>query len=569
MQWLYNLKTQRKMLILNILLAVNLFWISGAALLKLGAVNKVAEEIYTKHLVQVAGLESVTTQLGQMEAARQRVAAGMDADAREKAAAEFDKEVKDVNKAVAAVKTTLVGEDAAEFGKVGDNLAALLRDEQAIVRSMVQNGHTSAMDAMATSLNIRASSVAATLDKLVAKVQEEAAKTYDGSKGTYQSALWGQIWIMLFGIVINVLMGIFIAGLITKPLNKIVATAESVAQGDLTQTADVHSRDEIGAAANALNLAIENLRGLILQVSRTAEQVATSSEQLAASASETGKTTSQVASTIEQLAKGTEEQSKSAALADETTGQMMGLLRGVTERLQAMVTESNRASELANSGRQSADKSVDQMTSISETVSSSAQVVKGLGERSREIGQIVDVITGIADQTNLLALNAAIEAARAGEQGRGFAVVAEEVRKLAEQSRQAAEQIAGLIREIQTETGKAVSSMEAGTKEVAAGTAVIGETGRAFQEIAAAVETVVKRIHEVTDSAVQVTQGAEQVVQAVENIANITEEAAASAEEVSAGAEEQTASVQQIAASSDALARMAQELQSEVAKFKL
>jgi methyl-accepting chemotaxis protein len=261
-----------------------------------------------------------------------------------------------------------------------------------------------------------------------------------------------------------------------------------VAQGDLTQTADVHSRDEAGAAAKALNSAIENLRGLILQVSRTAEQVATSSEQLAASAGETGKTTSQVASTIEQLAKGTEEQSKSAALADETTGQMMGLLQSVTERLEAMVSDSNRASELATVGRQSVDKSVDQMNSISGTVSSSAQVVKGLGERSREIGQIVDVITGIADQTNLLALNAAIEAARAGEQGRGFAVVAEEVRKLAEQSRQAAERIAGLIREIQVETGKAVSSMEAGTKEVAAGTAVIDETGRAFLQIAEAVE---------------------------------------------------------------------------------
>ncbi|HHW15075.1 MAG TPA: HAMP domain-containing protein [Firmicutes bacterium] len=568
MGWLYNLKTQRKMLILNVLLALNLAWISGTALLRMGNIQQLVKQMYTEQLQAVSGLRELDSGLASLEASRQKAAMANDPAMRATHQEEFAKRANELRVVLGKVKSALAGtKDGSAFEKVASDIEGLIDQEQGLVEQL-SAGDTLTQEVV-ESLNQRAEAVQTELDLLVQAKEKQAAESYRLSGETYRSTVVGQIAIILVGVVINVLMGIFIAGLITRPLNRIVQTVEAVAQGDLSRKAEVQSKDEIGLAAKALNRAIDNLRGLIQQVSRTAEQVATSSEELAASSSETGKTTSQVASTIEQLAKGTEEQATSAQLADETVGQMMNLLRGVTEKLQAMVGDSGKASQLAKEGRESVKKAIGQMTSISESVTSSAGVVQGLGERSREIGQIVDLITGIADQTNLLALNAAIEAARAGEQGRGFAVVAEEVRKLAEQSRQAAERISGLIREIQTETSKAVAAMEAGTKEVAAGTSVIDETGQAFREIAGAVETVVARIHEVSEAANQVTQGAEQVVKAVENIANITEESAASAEEVSAGAEEQTASVQEIAASAEALARMAQELQEEVAKFRL
>lgn len=174
------------------------------------------------------------------------------------------------------------------------------------------------------------------------------------------------------------------------------------------------------------------------------------------------------------------------------------------------------------------------MDSIESTVDHSAQVVANSGEKSQEIGQIVDTISAIADQTNLLALNPAIEAARAGEQGRGFAVVAEEVRHLAEQSQEAAKQIAELIRGIQTDTTKAVETMGKGTQEVKTGSQIVDEAGRSFKSI-------------------------------VELIGQVSQQVQA----ISTATEEQAASMEEIAASSETLARMAEKLQAEVSKFKI
>lgn len=178
---------------------------------------------------------------------------------------------------------------------------------------------------------------------------------------------------------------------------------------------------------------------------------------------------------------------------------------------------------------------------IREVSVQTGEAVTHLGEQSKEIGQIVDVIKGIADQTNLLALNAAIEAARAGEQGRGFAVVAEEVRKLAEQSSISAAQIATLIGNIQRETERAVEVMEKGKLEVAAGLEAVNLAGNSFRTIVVEVNTVVEQIKQVTVATQQMAIGSSQVVKSVESIGVISEQTAASTQEVSAASEEQAA----------------------------
>ncbi len=210
-----------------------------------------------------------------------------------------------------------------------------------------------------------------------------------------------------------------------------------------------------------------------------------------------------------------------------------------------------------------------QMASIEKTVSSSAQVVTKLGERSKEIGQIVDTISGIAGQTNLLALNAAIEAARAGEQGRGFAVVAEEVRKLAEQSQEAAKEIAILISEIQSETDKAVVAMSDGTREVKVGAEVVNSAGQSFKEIVLLVNEESAQIKEISAAIQQMAAGSQQIVASAHDIDRISKDAAAQTQTVSAATEEQSASMEEIAASSQALAKMAEELQTAVRKFTI
>ncbi|MGG3921768.1 methyl-accepting chemotaxis protein, partial [Geobacillus thermodenitrificans] len=206
---------------------------------------------------------------------------------------------------------------------------------------------------------------------------------------------------------------------------------------------------------------------------------------------------------------------------------------------------------------------------VNGTVEQLAEVIKGLGRRSEQIGSIIEAIRNIAAQTNLLALNAAIEAARAGEHGRGFAVVADEVRKLAEQSAESARQIAELIAAIQEETAHAVQSMESVVNEVTAGTGVIRTSGETFSQIRAAVDEVAKQIRDVSASVSEMAASSEQIVRSVQLVADVAESTSAGTQEVSAATEEQLASMEEISASAASLSKMADDLQAIVRKFSL
>jgi methyl-accepting chemotaxis protein len=209
------------------------------------------------------------------------------------------------------------------------------------------------------------------------------------------------------------------------------------------------------------------------------------------------------------------------------------------------------------------------MSKIEESVSGSAQIVAKLGDSSKQIGEIIDTIAGIASQTNLLALNAAIEAARAGEQGKGFAVVAEEVRKLAEGSEQAARQIATIISQIQEDTEGAVVAMNQGTKEVAAGANVVQSAGATFNDIANQLGGVSGQIKEITAAIHELAQGSQQIVASVRDIDQVSKQTAEQTETVSAATEEQAAAMGEIASSSQSLAKLAEDLQHSISRFRV
>lgn len=209
------------------------------------------------------------------------------------------------------------------------------------------------------------------------------------------------------------------------------------------------------------------------------------------------------------------------------------------------------------------------METINQSVSHSAEVVDKLSSSSRQISEIIHVISEIAQQTNLLALNAAIEAARAGEQGRGFAVVASEVRKLAEQSHVAADKISKIIKEVQQETNAVIRTMNIGTQETAKGIAIISQTGKTFKNIVSVVEELEEQIQIISGATEELSASGGQIVTSVDNIKQVAIQNATNTQTISASAEEQSASMHEIALSSDTLSSMSQNLQVLISKFKL
>lgn len=372
-------------------------------------------------------------------------------------------------------------------------------------------------------------------------------------------------------IILAISMGIafYISRYIARFIAEFLRVSMKVSKGDLKDQIQFTARDEFGEMTQSYNDTIVNLKTLLKKIQSTAEQVAASSEELTASADQSAQVTTQIAQSVSEVAESSTKQITAVNTTSAAIEEISASIEEVSANATTSAGQARQAMDTAHEGGASVDKAIEQMGMIEHTVNESADVIAALGDRSKEIGQIVDTISGIAGQTNLLALNAAIEAARAGEHGKGFAVVAEEVRKLAEQSQEAAQQISDLIGKIQSETQQAVTAMQAGTQEVKMGSVVVNESGLAFKKIKDLAAVVANQVENIANTVHEVATGSQEIVVSVKDIDMQTKNVSSETQSVSAATEEQSAAMEQIAASSQNLAKMAQDLQMETRKFSI
>ncbi|WP_282939382.1 HAMP domain-containing methyl-accepting chemotaxis protein [Paenibacillus sp. RC67] len=408
------------------------------------------------------------------------------------------------------------------------------------------------------------------IDLLVKLNHDGAIQAKNESQAIYSSALNGSLAIIVLSVLLGAGLAFVITRNISKPVRLVSAQLQKISSGDLTmEKVHIKNKDEIGLLVSSLNLMVDNLKGTILNIQDTSSIVAASSEQLLASSEQSAQASKHIASSIQEVAHDAENQVQSGEESSRAMEEMAGGIQRIAETSSEVSELSLEASHQADQGNQSIKDVILRMETISESVGQAGEDIKQLAQHSDSIGNIVSLIGDIAAQTGLLALNAAIESARAGEHGRGFAVVAGEVKKLAEQSTRSVQEISSIIEQIQTDTLKAVGTMNKSLAEVHGGMDAVQGANQKFQRIVQASQMVSEKIQEVAAAAQQMAASSEEVSASVTEMGSIARHAAATSQAVAASTEEQLASVDEIASSAHALSKIAQDLADSVSQFKL
>ncbi len=377
----------------------------------------------------------------------------------------------------------------------------------------------------------------------------------------------GMIYIALAAIAVSLIHAMRVASNFSKSILQISEGINLAENRNFTHHIDMKRDDEIGELATSYNSMVDHLGSLIQDVNKSVQTVLASAKDLDAAASEQAKASEHMAATVDKIADGAGSQSDAIEEAVDIVNNINSGIGNISDNASEAYNSSFQAVKIADDGKGKIEGSISQMERINQKSHATANMMRTLGERSEEIGNIIGMISNIAEQTNLLALNASIEAARAGEHGRGFAVVADEVRKLAEQSSQATGQIATLVQDIQLKIEDAVREVEGNVNDIEKGVNSVREAGDFFGELRNSSNIVSVKIKDISDSVTNIQAISKQLVDKTELIHAVARETADGTQSMASMSEEQSATLEEISATVSQMTTVAEDLRKKIECF--
>lgn len=575
MNWIKNMKLARKMSLLAITFLIFLFVIGFTSLKELSNVNARLIELNDSRLVPIVYLEGIKSDIEGIRSEGNNIMNARDnAESIKSIVAEIQSLVSSVDKRLEKYQ------DDPEYQNLMDNYAQFIVAKDEFIKSQEAGGFQSqntgteanqGPPADVTNFDKSKNALVAAFDEIINKQVKAAQETYTESTLAYRNTMIALIILLSICTLITIVLSIVIIRAVNEPVKKVTAKLKEISQsnGDLTQRIGYESKDEIGELSRSFDSFVEKLQSIIREVSRSAETISISSEQLDNAAGTTTQTIKGISQTLVEISSST---SNGAAVAEETTASLSEVAKLSEATLMASrntTYNSKKAEEAAEDGAGKISEIVSSITDIASSSKEVSIIINELDDSSKRIGDIIQIITGISAQTNLLALNAAIEAARAGEAGKGFNVVADEIRKLADQSNQAAQEISKLVKENQLKSASAVQSVTQVEEKVSMGVSKASEVGESIQNIIGNIQDIVIQIEQIDTANEQQTQSIKEMDNAISSIATTSSEVAGGTEEISVSIQEQLRTMSGIKETTEKLSSMAHSLSTITLGFKV
>ncbi|RKP48794.1 methyl-accepting chemotaxis protein [Cohnella endophytica] len=510
MKWFYNLQTSTKLISSFMLIAVIMTFVGVYGMNNLGKMNGSLNDMYDNQLVAIQSLQQAQIGFNDMRVSLRKLYMSEDEQVIAKTKESYKQQMTIIEQSIKNFRQTKLSDSSAEMIQPFDeSWSEYMQTYESAVKLKDAGQLEEMVKVIDNEYQTITNKIKDLLTKLIQNNLGEAENSRDAGAKLYSSSRNVTLIVLVVAVILSVLLGYVISRIIANPLRRVVELVKKVSEGDLTQTVNIQTKDEIGNLASSVDAMVRNLRRIVGDILANSESLAAASQQISASS--------------EEIATGNSNQADAAQTISELFNELSSAIHSVARNTELASELSDSTVRVAKDGEEVIRSSMESMNEVSGKMSR-------LEDDSQKIGDIIEVIEDIADQTNLLALNAAIEAARAGEQGRGFAVVADEVRKLAERSSEATKQITGIIKGMQENTKQSVAAVhESATFS--------RKTGESFKQIAEMVNDAGNKVTEIAAASEEQAAQASTVQEAVESISATTEEAAAASQETAATAQ--------------------------------